>query len=223
MTESNIFISKATQRNWDKLKNGSSDRLTRRANKSRSQKIITPEGYVMAGSLPRFVEELKEADYHINDLIFSLCALYLEHNKANEVNKSRFFEEYTKTLRQIRDDAKERMITIAATFFDTLEQENLTVSDLKNGSRGVSGYFLKLRNEQFDPSVLNKTAAKAMEEPKDWYKKDHPRAEDLHYLADQVLIPLLRYAEKEREQQWRLYQSAKLTLSHQNANGRHFV
>ena len=56
MTESNIFISKATQRNWDKLKNGGADRLTRRANKSRSQKIITPEGYVMAGSLPRFVE-----------------------------------------------------------------------------------------------------------------------------------------------------------------------
>ena len=95
MTETNIFISKATQRNWDKLKNGSSDRLTRRANKSRSQKIITPEGYVMAGSLPRFVEELKEADYPINDLIFSLCAMYLEHNKANEVNKGRFFEEYT--------------------------------------------------------------------------------------------------------------------------------
>ena len=42
MTESKIFISKATQRNWDKLKNSGADRLTRRANKSRSQKIITP-------------------------------------------------------------------------------------------------------------------------------------------------------------------------------------
>ena len=95
MTEANIFISKATQRNWDKLKHSGSDRLTRRANKSRSQKIITPEGYVMAGSLPRFVEELKAADYPINDLIFSLCAMYLEHNRVNEVNKQRFFEEYT--------------------------------------------------------------------------------------------------------------------------------
>ena len=95
MTETNIFISKATQRNWDKLKNGRSDRLTRRANKSRSQKIITPEGYVMAGSLPRFVEELKAANHPINDLIFTLCAMYLEHNRVNEVNKQRFFEEYT--------------------------------------------------------------------------------------------------------------------------------
>ena len=95
MTESTIFISKATQRNWDKLKNSGTDRLTRRANKSRSQKIITPEGYVMAASLPRFVEELREAYYPIDDLIFSLCASYVEHNRVNETNKRRFFEEYT--------------------------------------------------------------------------------------------------------------------------------
>jgi len=95
MKEANIFISKATQRNWDKLKNSRSDRLTRRANKSRSQKIITPEGYVMAASLPRFVEELRDTTYPIDDLLFTLCALYLEHNKVNEDNKRRFFEEYT--------------------------------------------------------------------------------------------------------------------------------
>ena len=94
MTEPNFFISDATQRNWDKLRLDGNDRLTRRANKSRSQKIITPEGYVMAASLPRFVEDLKESNYPINDLIFSLCALYLEHNRVNEANKARFFEEY---------------------------------------------------------------------------------------------------------------------------------
>ena len=94
MTEPNIFISKATQRNWDKLKNSGSGRLMRRANKSCSQKIITPEGYVMASSLPRFVEELRDTTYPINELIFSLCAQYLEHNKVNEDNRKRFFEEY---------------------------------------------------------------------------------------------------------------------------------
>ena len=94
MLEASIFISQATQRNWDKLRHKGNDRLTRRANKSRSQKIITPEGYVMAASLPRFVEELKSADYPINDLIFSLCSQYLEHNKVNTANCKRFFEEY---------------------------------------------------------------------------------------------------------------------------------
>jgi len=95
MTETTIFISEATKRNWDKLNSSGNDRLKRRANKSRSQKIITPEGYVIAGSLPRFVEELRNTTYPINDLIFSLCALYVEHNRVNEANKRRFFEEYT--------------------------------------------------------------------------------------------------------------------------------
>lgn len=35
-------------------------------------------------------------------------------------------------------------------------------------------------------------------------------------LADQVLIPMLRYTEQEREKQWKLFQSANLTLSHLN-------
>ena len=99
MTKPNIFISEATQRNWDKLQHDGHGRLTRRANKSRSQKIITPEGYVMAGSLPRFVDELRDTTYPINDLIFSLCAMFLEHNKVNAANKRRFFEEYTQYRR----------------------------------------------------------------------------------------------------------------------------
>ena len=94
MTDPTFFISEATKRNWDKLQHDGNDRLKSRANKSRSQKIITPEGYVMAASLPRFVEELRDTTYPINDLIFSLCAQYVEHNKVNEVNRQRFFEEY---------------------------------------------------------------------------------------------------------------------------------
>ena len=100
MTETTeILISEATKRNWDKLRHAGNDRLTRRANKSRSQKIITPEGYVTAASLPRFVEDLKAANHPINALIFSLCALYLEHNKVNEGNRKRFFEEYAQYQR----------------------------------------------------------------------------------------------------------------------------
>ena len=95
MAETSIFISKATKRNWDKLKNGGDDRLMRRANKSRSQKTIVPDGYVMAGSLPRFVEDLRQQHHSVNDLIFSLCAMKIEHNKVNEVNAKRFFEEYS--------------------------------------------------------------------------------------------------------------------------------
>ena len=94
MAESTFFISDATKRNWDKLKSSGDDRLMRRANKSRSKKTIVPDSYVMAGSLPRFVEELRQLGYPMNELIFSLCAMKIEHNRVNEGNAKRFFEEY---------------------------------------------------------------------------------------------------------------------------------
>ena len=143
---------------------------------------------------------------------------YKEHRKElnEKMAEEGFFEEYTKTLRQLRDGAKERMLTIASTYFDTLEEEGFSVADIKNTTRGVSSFFMKIRNGQFDNSILNTTAAKAMEAPENWYKKDHPRAEELYVLADQVLIPMLRYTEQEREKQWKLFQSANLTLSHLN-------
>lgn len=159
-----------------------------------------------------FIREIK----HFGKTIFR--DYYKEHRQELNARMAEegFFEQYTQTLLQIRDGAKERMQTIAASYFDTLEQEGFSVADIKKGSRGVSGFFLKIQNGQFDPSILNTTALKALDAPENWYKKDHARAEEIHVLADQVLIPMLRYAMEEREQQWRLYQSALLTLTHLN-------
>lgn len=89
-----LLISDATRRNWDKLKGSKGDRLTRRANKSRSQKTITPEGYVTAHSLPRFVEQLKEQNFPIKNLIFSLCVAKIDQNGVCPENKNRFLQEY---------------------------------------------------------------------------------------------------------------------------------
>jgi len=64
---------------------------------------------------------------------------YKEHRKElnEKMAEEGFFEEYTKTLRQLRDGAKERMLTIASTYFDTLEEEGFSVADIKNTTRGV--------------------------------------------------------------------------------------
>ena len=52
-----------------------------------------------AASLPRFVEELRDTTYPIEELIFSLCAQYVEQNRVSEVNRKRFFEEYAQCQR----------------------------------------------------------------------------------------------------------------------------
>ena len=127
-----------------------------------------------------------------------------------------FFEQYTRTLRELRDAAKERMQNIAESFFDTLEEEGLTYEDLANKRRGIASFFFKLQEGTFDESIENATVANCLGDPTKWYAKSHERRELIHALASGQLGDILRYAVEERPRQWRLYQSATLTLRHLN-------
>ena len=134
----------------------------------------------------------------------------------DKLSEPGFFENYTTTLRQLREQASERMLQIAETFFGTLEEEGLTVEDLANKRRGVASFFLKLQNGQFDEGIVNQTVANCMEDPAKWYAKTSPHREHIHALAESQLCQLLRYAVEERSRQWHLYKSADLTLRHLN-------
>lgn len=127
-----------------------------------------------------------------------------------------FFDQYAQTLQDIRQTAKERMLNIAESFFGTLEEEGLTADDLAQKRRGIAGFFYKLQNGIFDESIENQTVANCLGNPTKWYTKTHPRRELIHELADGPLGKILRYAVEERPRQWRLYQSATLTLRHMN-------
>ena len=127
-----------------------------------------------------------------------------------------FFDQYAQTLQDIRQTAKERMLNIAESFFGTLEEEGLTADDLAQKRRGIAGFFYKLQNGIFDESIENQTVANCLGNPTKWYTKTHPRRELIHELADGPLGEILRYAVEERPRQWRLYQSATLTLRHMN-------
>ncbi len=127
-----------------------------------------------------------------------------------------FFEHYTRTLRSVSQAAKERMQNMADTFFDTLEAEGLTIEDLAYGKTGVAGFFTKIQNGIFDESIVGTRVCDCIGQPEKWYKKNHPRRELIHNLADGQLGSLLRQAIEERPRQWCLYQSAMLTLRHLN-------
>ena len=127
-----------------------------------------------------------------------------------------FFEQYTRTLRELRNAAKERMLIIAESFFDILEGEGLTCEDLANKRRGIASFFFKLKEGTFDESIETATVANCLEDPAKWYAKNHERRELIHALAEGPLGDILRTAVKERPRQWRLYQSATLTLRHLN-------
>ena len=141
---------------------------------------------------------------------------YKEHSAAlkQKIDEQGFVEAYTQQLRQIRKDAQEHMMEIAETFFDTLDAEGLTVDDFPYGKNGVAGTFLKLRSGQMDESVVGKRALDCIGDPTNWYAKKHPRADEIHAIAEESLMQILRYAVDERPRQYRLYQSADLTLRH---------
>ena len=127
-----------------------------------------------------------------------------------------FFEQYTSDLHNIRKSAKEHMISISDAFFDILQGEGLTVDDLSGKKRGIASFFYKLQNGQFDESIENLTVANCLGDPSKWFAKSHPQRELIHTLAEGELGNLLRYAVSERPRQWKLYQSATLTLRHLN-------
>ena len=127
-----------------------------------------------------------------------------------------FFEDYTRRLRELRQMAEEHMKEVAASFFDALEGEDLTIDDLANKSRGIAGFFLKLQKGIFDPSIENASVANCLGNSEKWCAKSHPRRDLIISLAEGTLGDILRYAVGERPRQWKLYKSADLTLRHLN-------
>ena len=141
---------------------------------------------------------------------------HISRELSQKLLQEDFIDTYAQTLRDIRDAAKEHMLTIADSFFCTLEEEGLTVDDLSGKRRGIAGFFYKLKDGIFDESIINATVAKCLDDPTKWYTKTNPRGEFIHALADSQLIPTLRLACDEQPRYWKLYQSAVLTLRHLN-------
>lgn len=125
-----------------------------------------------------------------------------------------FFEHYTTCLKEIRKVAEERMKDLARQFFDTLKSEGFTIDDFSYGKSGVCSLFLKLQDGIFDESIVGKRVTDSLGYPEKWCKKTHPRKEQIYILADTSLGSILRTAMEERPRQWRLYQSADITLRH---------
>ena len=74
--------------------------------------------------------------------------------------------------------------------------------------------LVKLKNGQFDESIVGKRACDCREDPEKWYTKKTLNPEHIHAVAETALIPLLIRAMDERPRKYKIYQSADLTLRH---------
>lgn len=135
--------------------------------------------------------------------------------KLNEkIGQPKFFEEFTQRLRTNRNEAIDRMKEIAETFFDTLNEEGLSITDIPYGTSGIAGIFIKIRKGIFDESIVGKRVTDGLTDSSKWSKKTSPHRLQLISLAEERFIPLLRFAIDERPIQWKKYKSADLTLRH---------
>lgn len=133
---------------------------------------------------------------------------------TQKMGEQGFFERFTQRLRQEKAEATERMTEIAETFFDTIDGEGLTVDDFCRGKSGVAGFFLKIRDGRFDEKIVGNTVANALGDASAWVRKTHPDRQRIMALADEQLIPMLRYAVDERPRQYMRVKSAELATKH---------
>ena len=139
--------------------------------------------------------------------------------KSGELNKlihqKDFLSNYMSQLRQIRSDALQHMKEIGDHFFDILEAEGLSDTDLSYGKSGVASFFRKLQNGIFNESIIGSRVTDCLDASK-WSTKKSHRADFIQTLAESTLIPILQQAIAEQPRQWKLYKSADLTLRHLN-------
>lgn len=123
---------------------------------------------------------------------------------------------YRKTLQTIEKEALEQMKGFAEQFFGLLDMNGVKVEDLKNGSRGIAGYFNKLSAGKLDDSIRNATVEKCLECPNEWVKKTSAARNTIIEMAERELIPLLKEAENYRSRNNKVVNSCQLSLRHVN-------
>lgn len=139
--------------------------------------------------------------------------------RLNEcLEKEDFFKDFIAKMRKLQGDAKGHFDHIASTFFDALDENNLTADDFQNKSRGIWSYFNKLRNGSYDDDDLcNATLAKCLDNESSWVKKaDAKPGNPAFDLVTGLLFKLLHHSEESRPKLLRIYKSAELTLRHLN-------
>lgn len=130
------YISSATLRNWNKLNTSETDRLTRRANKSRSVKKISPDSYIKSDGLNQILSIILECNAPLYDIMYSLCKKKLSFVGDNNPNVLKFDNEFGKCSFLNFDIPGEILMDVSRDWLGYIYQ-----SLLPEGTRNVNGQY----------------------------------------------------------------------------------
>lgn len=136
-------ISTATLRNWHKLNiDDTSEKLSKRANKSRSQKIILPSTYLFIdNNIDRYIDYLLSLSHTIEDIVYSLCIYRLSlFEMTDKKHVKEFLLEY-KHLEYISEIENKDILSLEKDVLGYIYQ-----AITPEGERNKSGKYYTLDN-----------------------------------------------------------------------------
>ena len=118
-----------------------------------------------------------------------------------------------KKLTQERAQALKAIELQVESFFEELDKHELTVGDLSYGASGVGGYYLKLRNGDYN-TLPTARATEASLRPEAWASSKSSRRKEIIALAESVFMPHLNATERIRECEAHTINTCDLVLRH---------
>ena len=129
-------------------------------------------------------------------------------------NSDSSYNNYKTKLNNISIKAEKELKNRGEEFFKILSDNGLETDDISGKSRGISGYFLNLKNGVFDKT--NKKIEDYISNPASWATKTSVNANKITQLANDSLCNFLSETERERKKLSRLIQSVALTKRNLN-------
>lgn len=156
------------------------------------------------GKIKRFGENLSKDFYKAN-----------EKQLRQKLEEEGFFERYSRQLEEVKRQAMEQVEQIAATFFDALDENGLTMDDFSRKKQGPWGYFEKLRTGAcYEEYGVNSYQAKAVDSVDAWFTKAKATPQNpAYHVVEEMLRPLLEFAVEKMPQLLEVYRSVEVTKS----------
>lgn len=156
------------------------------------------------GKIKRFGENLSKDFYKAN-----------EKQLRQKLEEEGFLERYSRQLEEVKRQAMEQVEQIAATFFDALDENGLTMDDFSRKKQGPWGYFEKLRTGAcYEEYGVNSYQANAVDSVDAWFTKAKATPQNpAYHVVEEMLRPLLEFAVEKMPQLLGVYRSVEVTKS----------
>lgn len=156
------------------------------------------------GKIKSFGENLSKDFYKAN-----------ERKLREKLEEKGFFERYTRLLEEVKRQSMEQVEQIAATFFDALEENGLSMEDFSRKKQGPWGYFEKLRTGAcYEEYGMNSYQAKAVDSVEAWFNKAQATPDNpAYHVVEDILRPLMEFAAEKMPRLLNIYRSVEVTKS----------